>query len=182
MNFDLCWSAFCFFNIGPTGVNNISIASYHKKYFVKALKFLFSLINISPSNCRLWIITSCVFISISLLLSYNFLISQIARCYFYRLATTNSMPAKFIATRIFLHNNIATFLSVFAIMFYNNFFFVFRKVYTIEPSFFKSTYGMNRRPFEGRHLVSLDFHWSFSDKCSSTDWPQHKYVYSVFKI
>ena len=31
--------------------------------------------------------------------------------------------------------------------------FMFRQVCTIEPSFFKTTSGMHRRPFEGRHLV-----------------------------
>ena len=32
--------------------------------------------------------------------------------------------------------------------------FMFRQVCTIEPLFFKTTSGMHRRPFEGRHLVS----------------------------
>ena len=30
---------------------------------------------------------------------------------------------------------------------------MFRQVCTIEPSFFNTTSGMHRRPFEGRHLV-----------------------------
>ena len=30
---------------------------------------------------------------------------------------------------------------------------MFQQVYTIEPSFFKTTLGMHRRPFEGQHLV-----------------------------
>ena len=31
--------------------------------------------------------------------------------------------------------------------------FMFRQLGTIEPSFFKTTSGMHRRPFEGQHLV-----------------------------
>ena len=34
---------------------------------------------------------------------------------------------------------------------------MFRQVCTIEPSFFKTTSGMHRRPFEGRHLVSVSY-------------------------
>ena len=33
--------------------------------------------------------------------------------------------------------------------------FMFRQVCTIEPSFFKTTSGMHRRPFEGRYLVGI---------------------------
>ena len=33
--------------------------------------------------------------------------------------------------------------------------FMFRRVCIIEPSFFNTTSGMHRRPFEGRHLVSI---------------------------
>ena len=33
--------------------------------------------------------------------------------------------------------------------------FMFRQFCTIESSFFNKTSGMHRRPFEGRHLVSL---------------------------
>ena len=33
--------------------------------------------------------------------------------------------------------------------------FVFGQVCTIEPSFFKTTSGMHRLPFEGRHLVLI---------------------------
>ena len=31
--------------------------------------------------------------------------------------------------------------------------FMFQQFYTIEPSLFKTTLGVNRRIFEGRHLV-----------------------------
>ena len=33
---------------------------------------------------------------------------------------------------------------------------MFRQVCIIEPSFFNTTSGMHRRPFEGRHLVIKD--------------------------
>ena len=33
--------------------------------------------------------------------------------------------------------------------------FIFRQVCIIEPSFFKTTSGLHRRPFEGRHLVFM---------------------------
>ena len=32
-----------------------------------------------------------------------------------------------------------------------------RQFYTIEPSFFKTTSRMHRRPFDGRHLVFINF-------------------------
>ena len=35
--------------------------------------------------------------------------------------------------------------------------FMFRQLVTIEPSFFKTTSGMHRRSFEGRHLVVYGF-------------------------
>ena len=39
---------------------------------------------------------------------------------------------------------------------------MFRQVCTIEPSFFKTTSGMHRPPFEGRYLV-----WSIIDENST---------------
>ena len=43
---------------------------------------------------------------------------------------------------------------------------MYRQVCTIEPSFFNTTSGMHRRPFESRHLAS--FKCVFHEKCNVT--------------
>ena len=50
---------------------------------------------------------------------------------------------------------------------------MFRQVCTIEPSFFNATSGMDRRLFEGRHLVltsdTIDIHAYFIEILSQKD-------------
>ena len=59
LNFDLCWSAYCFFNIGPTGQHKpTQLQSVNIQFLCVFIQFLSIL---------------CVFISLLPLLSHNFL-------------------------------------------------------------------------------------------------------------
>ena len=79
--------------------------------------------NISPNSCRVsvCIYILCVIISISPLLSRNFLPSQVSTYVVYKLPT-NNMPAKLIASSIFSQEQ--AYPSVSAVMFCNNFYLI----------------------------------------------------------
>ena len=94
LNFDFCRSVYCFFNIGPTGVN----------MFFFSMKVEIEFYFISPTSCRVAMFSFfSLFFLMPQLPSHNFSASQVTTYAVYSLLI--SCQQNLIATLIFFHKN-----------------------------------------------------------------------------